>query len=115
MRTFAALLNDEAGFIVSAELVLVATISVLALVVGLSEVAYAVNQELNDVSEAFGSLNQSFSFSGFRVCSSGCKESFAAGSFFRDHIDSCDQNECDIACCAPSPETPKGGGHGNGY
>ena len=34
-----ALINDEAGFIVSAELVLVASIAVLGMVVGLSEVA----------------------------------------------------------------------------
>ena len=38
-NTFAKLANDEAGFIVSAELVLVATIAVLAMVVGLSELA----------------------------------------------------------------------------
>ena len=47
--------------IISAELVLVLTIAVLAMVVGLSEVAVAVNNELNDISNAVGSLNQSFS------------------------------------------------------
>ena len=54
--------NDEAGFIVSAELVLIATIAVLAMVVGLSEVANALNQELEDVASAFGSVNQSFRY-----------------------------------------------------
>ena len=39
MTTFAALINDESGFIVSAELVLVSTIAVLGMIVGLSEVA----------------------------------------------------------------------------
>lgn len=43
------LLHDETGFIVSAELVLVATILVIGLIVGLSEVQHAVVQELNDV------------------------------------------------------------------
>jgi hypothetical protein len=43
---FTALINDEAGFIISAELVLVSTIAVLAMVVGLSEVALNVNNEL---------------------------------------------------------------------
>ena len=44
--------NDEAGFVISAELVLVLTIAVLAMIVGLSEVAVAVNTELNDISNA---------------------------------------------------------------
>ena len=47
------LLNDEAGFIVSAELVLIATLGVLAMVVGLSEVAFNINNELQDVARAF--------------------------------------------------------------
>ncbi len=56
--------NDEAGFIVSAELVLVATIGVISLVVGLSEVAFNVNQELEDVGLAFGSINQTYMYKG---------------------------------------------------
>ncbi len=57
---FTKLMNDEAGFIVSTELILVATIAVLALIVGLSEVAMAVNQELEDVASAVSSSNQSY-------------------------------------------------------
>lgn len=58
------LLQDEAGFILSAELVLIATLGVLALIVGLSEVAYNINNELQDIGNAFGSINQSFSVQG---------------------------------------------------
>lgn len=58
------LMNDEAGFIVSAELVLIATVGVLALAVGLSEVAANINNELLDVGRAFGSINQSFNING---------------------------------------------------
>ena len=54
------LMNDEAGFIVSAELVLIATLGVLTLAVGLSEVSFNINNELQDVGRAFGSINQSF-------------------------------------------------------
>lgn len=54
------LINDEAGFIVSAELVLISTIAVLAMIVGLSEVANNVNQELEDVGAAFSSIDQSY-------------------------------------------------------
>ena len=61
---FAKLLNDEAGYIVSAELVLIATVGVLALMVGLSEVAWNINNELQDVGRAFGAMNQSFQMQG---------------------------------------------------
>lgn len=58
------LLNDEAGFIVSAELILIASLGVLVLIVGLTEVASNVNNELLDIGRAFGSLNQSFNVNG---------------------------------------------------
>jgi hypothetical protein len=58
------LLDDEAGFIISAELVLVATIAVLSMVVGLSGVARAIVLELDDMGAAFGALNQDFRYSG---------------------------------------------------
>ncbi len=102
-----ALLNDEAGFIVSAELILIATILVLGLVVGLSEVAHSVNGELNDVGAAIGSVNQSYTFSGF----TGTKGKLV-GSKFRDHRDECDSQH-DITCDGgPRPEAPKGSGKG---
>lgn len=50
--------HDEAGFILSSELVLIATIVILAAVVGLSEVSLAINHELNDVANAFYAVNQ---------------------------------------------------------
>lgn len=87
-----ALLNDEAGFIVSAELVLVSTILVLGMVVGLSEVANGINQELEDVGSAFGRVNQSFHFAGFSG-HKGCLD----GSYFKDNADYCD-SEFDISC-----------------
>lgn len=78
--------NDENGFVVSAELVLITTIAVLGLVVGLSEVSHAVNNELEDVASAFGSLNQSYKASGLKSCRKGYK----AGSRFSDEADLCD-------------------------
>ncbi len=89
---FTNLLNDEAGFIVSAELVLVATIGVLSLIVGLSEVAFNINQELEDVGSAIGSINQSFCYNGV----AGHKGQ-ASGSSFHDTRDACDC-DCDIVC-----------------
>lgn len=99
------LLADEAGFIVSAELVLVATILVLGLIVGLSQIQYAVVEELNDVAHAIGSLNQSYAFTGFSARkANGSLKSFTRGSAFHDSRDQCDANCAAIACDAPVAE-----------
>lgn len=99
---FIQLLNDEAGFLVSAELILVSTIAVLSLVVGLTEISAAINSELNDVANAFGGINQSFCFNGQK----GCK-GHSTGSSFNDHVDQCDTNNI-VCSSAPQPE-------GNGW
>ena len=58
------LLNDEAGFLVSAELILISTVLVLGMVIGLTEVSHAINNELLDVANAFESVNQSYRYDG---------------------------------------------------
>jgi len=101
-------LSDEGGFIISAELVLVATICVIGLVVGLSEVQHAINAELNDVGNAIGRLNQGYFFSGFhKIDFGGIVHAATYGSIYVDTADDCDCNQCDIACDAPVPEAPK--------
>ncbi len=92
MNTLNCLWKDEAGFVVSAELVLISTIVVLSLVVGLSEVANGVNEELEDVGSAVGSMNQTMRYSGF----TGHKGAIA-GSSFNDGPDFCD-GQNDIHC-----------------
>jgi len=59
-----ALWDDEAGFIISAELVLVATIVVIGMIVGLVMVRNQVVQELADVALAIGCVSQSYCFPG---------------------------------------------------
>lgn len=100
------LFNDEAGFVVSAELVLISTLLVLGLIVGLSEVQHAVVQELNDVGDAIGSVNQSYMYSGFSAKKSNGRavKSFSRGSAFSDIGDDCDGNQCDITCDQPVAE-----------
>jgi hypothetical protein len=78
------LINDEAGFIVSAELVLISTIAVLGLVVGLSEVALNVNNELEDVGSAFASFSQTYCAKS--TCGHG---GHMSGSSFHDCPDFC--------------------------
>ena len=87
---FTRLLNDEAGFIVSAELVLVSSLAVLAMIVGLSEVAHNVNEELEDVGTAFGRMSQSY-----QVYGTQGHKGWADGSSYYDVPDFCD-NYCNI-------------------
>lgn len=97
--------KDEAGFIVSAELVLIATIGVLSMVVGLTEVASSINQELEDVASAFGAINQSFRYQGLTGHGGTIN-----GTSFHDQIDFCDSAN-DIMGTMPTGE---GNSNGNG-
>ena len=53
--------NDDAGFIISIELILISTIVVIGLITGLAAVRNAIVSELSDVAGAISSLNQSYS------------------------------------------------------
>ena len=119
---------DESGFIISSELVLVATLLVIGLIVGMSEVQHAVVAELNDVADAIGAANQSYHYSGFTKRDRNwgwCGvHAHTAGSVFVDLQDACDLNQCMLACDPPVIEAPKTGvshggrfgyGYGGGY
>ena len=56
--------KDEGGFIVTVELILIATILVIGLIAGLTTLRDAVVAELGDTAQAFGAINQSWSASG---------------------------------------------------
>jgi len=92
MNILNALKNDENGFVVSGELVLVGTILVLGMIVGLSELSYGVNEELEDLGSAIGAVNQSYQFSLARGHKGG-----VVGSKNVDYVDECD-SACDIRC-----------------
>ncbi|EAQ80141.1 hypothetical protein [Blastopirellula marina] len=79
--------NDEAGFIVSTELILIATIVVIGLIVGLSAVRDAVTSELSDVAGAIQDLDQSYTLYGVTGHSAA-----VSGSDFGDATDFCDSN-----------------------
>lgn len=93
MKQLHALLNDEVGFIISAELVLVMTIAVLAMVVGLTAVRDAVTHELNDISHAIGAVSQSYSVNGLEKSTGygwGSSHARIQGFGFNDNRDECD-------------------------
>lgn len=102
--------RDEGGAVLSAEVILVSTILVIALAVGLSEVAVAVNTELNDISNAIGAIDQSYAITGFHADGgAGLKfKNVVAGSRFTDEKthDDCDKNQsCDLVCGPPANDT----------
>jgi Flp pilus assembly pilin Flp len=71
--------KDEAGSVVSAELVTIGAVVAFGAVTGMQTVSNAVNDELKDVTKAIRSLDQSYSYRGFRGCNS-----MTAGSAFVD-------------------------------
>ena len=85
MSLMKRLWNDEAGFVVSAELILIATIAVLGLIVALDTVRNAITSELSDVAGAIQDVNQSYSYS--EVLGHSAR---VAGSAFADQTDFCD-------------------------
>ncbi len=84
MKTFTQFWADERGFVVSSELVLIATIVVIGLVTGLTTVRDQVVTEMGDVGGSVGRLVQSYSYSGVSAHSSS-----AAGTSFNDRRDFC--------------------------
>ena len=86
MHTLRTFHTDEAGFIISSELILIATVAVLAMVVGLTEVRSAVVEELEDVGSAVGSMQQSYWVEGLV----SHDKAGIAGSAFDDEADYCD-------------------------
>jgi hypothetical protein len=88
MQMIRMLWRDENGFIISSELVLVATILVIGMIVGLTTVRDQVVQELADVAGAISDIVQTFSYSAVTG-----HTAFTAGSDFHDHNDFCDEDD----------------------
>lgn len=108
----ARLLRDESGFIVSTELVLIATVVVLGMVAGLTCVRNAVVGELTDVGDSFGALNQSYCYSGFSARKSfDCgNKSTSAGSVFVDLDDLSDAERAALNAAADLEGADSSGG-----
>ncbi len=85
MNVAQKLWNDDAGFIISIELILIATIAVIGLIAGLTAVRDGVVSELSDVAGAIQDLNQSYTYFGVDGHSAD-----TAGSDYVDATDWCD-------------------------
>lgn len=86
-----ALLHDESGFVISAELTLIITLTFTAVAVGLAVVRDATVAELNDVSEMIGTVSQSYNVVGLKKDkNSGRPHAECSGFGFNDQQDACD-------------------------
>lgn len=85
MNVMNRLWTEEAGFIISTELMIIATVLVLGILVGLVAIREQLVQELADVAEAISEFNQSFTYAAVIGHSSS-----TAGSDFIDLADFCD-------------------------
>jgi hypothetical protein len=87
--------QDEDGFIVSLELILITILLIIGLVTGLQVLRDAILQELGDLGAAIGSINNSFAFTGSitpattnnGVATGGPAVSVVYGSIFQDAND----------------------------
>ncbi|QDT12340.1 hypothetical protein [Planctomycetes bacterium K23_9] len=80
--SFVKLWQDEAGFVVSMELILIVTILVIGMIAGLTALRDAVVGELTDVARSVQQMNQSYSVNGVENGSAS-----TSGSGFQDHND----------------------------
>jgi hypothetical protein len=71
MKLFKRLLSDEYGMVMSAEMVMLGTVGVLALTAGIGVMTTAVNDELVEMGQAFRSFNQNFEVVGYQSSYSG--------------------------------------------
>ena len=94
MRLFRQLWTDDNGFVVSSELILIATILVIAMVVGLQTVRDAVLQELGDVANAIGNVSQDYSYGG---ATGHC--SAINGAVYVDATDACEASSANARNC----------------
>lgn len=88
MKVINRLWNDQEGFIVSIELILLSTILVIGLITGMTALRDAVVSELSDVGGAIQDLNQSYEYNGIAGHSGR-----TSGSNFIDARDHCDDPE----------------------
>lgn len=84
-------IHDEAGFIISSELIVIVTLLFCGTVVGLTVVRDSVTHELHDISEAVGSVSQSYNVTGLRKGAGYTRDHARVSGFgFNDTSDDCD-------------------------
>ena len=85
------LLQEESGFILSGEFLVIMTVVFCGVVVGFVSIRDSLVGELHDVSEAIGSVSQSYNVGGIRKArDNGNYHAKCSGFGFNDDADDCD-------------------------
>ena len=85
------LFNDETGAVVSAELILIITITFCAAATGWAAIASGVVHELNYISDMIGVVDQSYNVTAHATSSDSTKNHGECAPFgFNDRDDDCD-------------------------
>ena len=84
-KLMSQLWNDEAGFVISSELIFVATLLVIGMITGLTTIRDQVLGELGDVADAVSEFDQSYSISAVTAHASS-----TSGAIFADGEDFCE-------------------------
>ena len=100
---------DQAGFVVSAELVLISTIGVIGVGTGLACVRDAVNSELSEVGCAITALDQSYCYTGFHgyketPCGFAIKAQTAGSSYTATRVSDADRDWVEEERWQPHPD-----------
>jgi hypothetical protein len=69
VKLFNQMWADDAGYIISTEMLLIFVILVLGLIAGMANLRMAIVNELTESAQAILQLNQSFTISGLTGCS----------------------------------------------
>lgn len=87
------LFRDEAGVVITAEIIIIATVGLLSLIAGWNAVSNSLAFELGDIANSVGSLNQSFSYRGL----SAGQHANCSGGGFADSAQTFTVNTVDVA------------------
>jgi Flp pilus assembly pilin Flp len=93
-QLFLKLWNDDDGFVIALEYILIATIIILGLIAGLASIRDAVNSELSELGNSFMALSQGYVLCGHSAC--------------------CAMVDGSQACDTPCAVSHGGGGYGHG-
>ena len=104
---FHQFLRDESGLVITAELIMILTIAVISLTAGWGAVASMLSEELEDVANSVGSLNQSYNIRGI----SAPGHASCSGSRFNDSINlvnvsASSNSNASVACSDFTPMIP---------
>lgn len=101
-------MHDECGFLLSAELMLVLSLSFTLGTVGFAVIRDSLVNEVNDLAHALGAVDQTFNIPGIEKSKAAGVHAGASGFGFDDDSDDCDCNLLDFADVDGKPDPSNG-------